>query len=351
MTGRNRLYHRPAQMDLEMNSPPRQSRPRPLSRRVAFVALACVSVSLLATSSGCSYYNNVLCSAVGPYEQISCDGLTELRGRIRARAIWARKYAKCYQKHCYTSDVRDGFVAGFVDACLGSGECPPMFAPKGACGIGLRKHSTAAWFEGYPLGAAAAESCGACRWVGDRCHPGLLACGSTPPCNPGCVPCQKQGMCGTCGVAGNDCECQGTGPIHVTGAPSVPRAKRPTHDVNPLYLAPDRRRKVQSSSLYSLPQVAPGETIVPGSIRSEEPLPASSQPELLSPPLPSGKLLPDDDTASVVDPFKLEFSRASLVEKANVILTKEQDEGIIQMVKPIQWKPTSTVVPSDSKDR
>ena len=161
-----------------MNRPQQPVGPRkPASDGTAWGLILCMSVTLFASAPGCSYYGNALCSAVSPYEQIGCEGITEMRARLRARKIWLSKYASCYAKHCNVKDIRTGFVDGFVDTCLGGSGCPPLFAPNNQCSLGLRNACAAAWFQGYPLGAAAAESCGCGnRLTSGRINPAFFTC-------------------------------------------------------------------------------------------------------------------------------------------------------------------------------
>lgn len=285
---------------------------RTSSRGKAVGTLFCLSMVILASTSGCSYYGNALCSAVAPYEQIKCDGFRELRGRVKARAIWAKKYANCYRKHCNLKDVRAGFIDGFVDSCMGGDGCPPMFAPNGGCSLGLGNHCASAWFEGYPLGAAAAEACGACRWAGNRCHPGLLSCGENPACNPGCEPCTNSGMCGSCGQAGATCGCNGSGPISHLPAP-------------PMISDHDYSQDLRTTSPYDMPTVQPGETIVPGSIQTT---PSSSGTETAAPE--AAPALPTPDHSAQTEP-------APLVEKSDVTQVETPSEGIVEMATPIEW--------------
>lgn len=315
-----------------MKLPLRLIRQRTSPQQVMLGTLTCLSIAIMAASSGCSYYGNALCSAVAPYEQIKCDGFTELRGRLRARAIWAKKYASCYKKHCYTADVREGFIDGFVDSCMGGDGCPPLFTPNGGCGLGLRSHSSAAWFEGYPLGAAAAEACGACRWVHNRCHPGLLACGATPTCNPGCEPCSGTGMCGSCGQAGSSCGCNGSGPIAIP----MPTTMQPIIEDH------DLSQDLNTSSPYDLPEVGPGETIVPGSFETLPSPPAPAEMEEVPATLPAPT--PDNSAAMELP------AEPTLVEKADVVQVQEPDQGIIQMVAPIQWTKETVVAPVSFKE-
>ncbi|SMP45929.1 hypothetical protein SAMN06265222_10232 [Neorhodopirellula lusitana] len=226
-----------------MNQPQQSTETRKsASKGTALGLLLCTSLATLVTATGCSYYGNALCSAVSPYEQIGCEGITEFKARVRARSIWGSKYAKCYAKHSNVRDIRTGFVDGFVETCMGGSGCPPLFAPNGGCGLGVREPCAAAWFQGYPLGAAAAESCGCGRNLRNgRVNPALFTC--QPGCNAGCEVCADPAPCTSCGEPAAACGC---GHSHATPAPAI-----------------------HGSTSSTLPHVAPGETIVPGSIEMQ----------------------------------------------------------------------------------
>ena len=189
-----------------MNRPQQPTGPRKSRSESVWGLILCTSLALVATASGCSYYGNAFCAVASPYETVQCEAVSEFRARIRARSIWASKYANCYKNHCNVKDIRDGFVDGFVDTCLGGDGCPPLFAPNGGCGLGLRDKCSAAWFQGYPLGAAAAESCGCGRRLRNSLvNPALLGC--QQGCNAGCCPCENNVACQSCGEPAASCGC------------------------------------------------------------------------------------------------------------------------------------------------
>lgn len=180
-----------------------------------------ILLATMFTTQGCSYYGNALCSTVAPYEQEACGGLRETAAALKARSLWNKTNAACFAHHCSPKDVRAGYVAGFVDVYMGGNGCPPLFAPSGHCGLGLAERNTAAWFEGYPIGAAAAEACGAGGHRYSRANPALLAICQQPTCNPGCEPCTKNvSSCNTCGHSESACSCNSV-PVEPPHVPSA----------------------------------------------------------------------------------------------------------------------------------
>lgn len=239
-----------------MNQPQQPRGPRKLGSKIIGGFVLCTSLAVLVTvtTTGCSYYGHAFNSAASPYDAIRCEAISEFRARIRARSLWASKYETCYRHHGNRKDVRAGFIDGFIEVCLGGSGRTPLFAPNGGSSLALRDRCAAAWFEGYPLGVAAAESCGCGHQLrNQRVNPGLLACGE-PACNPGCVPCPPGASdCRACGQPAAKCGCL---PV----SPRVPSSQS-TYE----HAVGDRPR-AQDTVSPELPQVGPGETIVPGSI-------------------------------------------------------------------------------------
>ena len=156
----------------------------PIRKRVLMLVILLGSTSQL----GCSYYRSAAGSVAGPYQTEACSGLREVGLAIKAHSLWRQKYKDCYQHHCSPADVKAGFVTGFVDAAMGNNSCAPLHRPSSHT-LSFRSTNTAAWYEGYPIGAAAAEACGANAYRDRLFHPNLLALCQNQTCNPGCVPC------------------------------------------------------------------------------------------------------------------------------------------------------------------
>ena len=153
-----------------------------------------LAVTLTINAVGCS---GLSCyqSALAPYESLRCECFTRIRARLKARQIWRAKYQHCYGGRGFASDIRQGFIDGFVDTTLGGSGCPPLIPPQTYCG--KNKAASPCWYEGFPLGAAAAESCGAVNWCKTPLSPELAACLAQSSCSPGCVPCEACEDCGT----------------------------------------------------------------------------------------------------------------------------------------------------------
>ena len=79
-----------------------------------------------------------------------------------ARAWQARKH--CYKCQRYQNDFKAGFRAGYEDVASGGNGCTPTFPPRTYWGWKYQSPEgqlkVAAWFQGYPMGAKAAEQDG-----------------------------------------------------------------------------------------------------------------------------------------------------------------------------------------------
>ena len=144
--------------------------------------------------AGCTL-SSVGCSSISqgvfaPYGQAGCCLCTDLRARATARAMWNSQYSHCYCNSSNSKHIRKGFVDGFVATAAGGNGCTPLVPPSSCCGFGKRLDAKA-WFQGYPLGVAAAQSSGAADWSKIAISPDLAACMATNECTPGCVPCSQ----------------------------------------------------------------------------------------------------------------------------------------------------------------
>ena len=161
-------------------------------RRVFLAHIASIAViGLTLGATGCTS-SSPFSTVFAPYQESGNCLTTNLRASMIARKIWRQKYAHCYGRATHAKDIRNGFVDGFVDKCLGGDGCPPLVPPKSYCAFG-RKIEANRWFQGYPLGVAAAESSGACGMCQTPVHPSLSAHLAMPACSPGCVPCAPAG--------------------------------------------------------------------------------------------------------------------------------------------------------------
>lgn len=159
------------------------------SKRSCFASISwrtCFAIVLLPLMSGCSHFTGSLCDLGSPVSRMKGECRDERRARSAAREVWNNKYESCYVNHCDPKGLRNGFIDGFVDAAHGKTNCPPMFAPVNH-GLFLHPKSSCsmAWHNGYPMGQAAALSCGFKLNCCSRLHPCLRS--YERPVNPGCV--------------------------------------------------------------------------------------------------------------------------------------------------------------------
>ena len=315
--------------------------------RTSAGALTCVALLFAVVSSGCSPYRNPLGCSISTYNSCYMEAIREHRGRMKARSIWRKKYADCYAKHCNVRDIRDGFVDGFVDTCDGGDGCPPLFAPNNGCAIGCRDACAAAWFQGYPLGVAAAEACG-CDWVPKLANPAMLAClGEYDACNPGCVPCQAQQACSTCGNAGSDCGC-GSGAAHEAIPAGVLNqnmpALQPGETIVPGSFQPIESDEHQAAPMPAAPIDGAGESIPPAPKAEAADSPSDAKAAAATIPEVSALGLPAMHIAQTVEMPKVdEQIGTGVVTEAVLPIAKEEQvadtsSDLIDMALPITWQ-------------
>ncbi|TWT82239.1 hypothetical protein CA13_37010 [Planctomycetes bacterium CA13] len=313
-----------------MNHTPQLKCWRTLKRWIASGTLVCTSMIIMAMTTGCSTCCTSYNAVMSPVYQSGC--LTDFRGRLEARKIWASSYAKCYRNHCNVKDVRDGFIDGFVDTCNGGDGCPPLFAPEGYCmlSLGCKDRCASAWFEGYPLGVVAAEKCGACRWAKSRCNPALLSCSETLPCNPGCEPCKgldAHEITGSCGC----------------NSPALIQADQ--YHVDEYHI--ESYEPVPMEPIHESPLHQPDEVVVPGPVTEPipEPVPEPAAPAHVT----------DLDAASVESTaaesglvtYAQPVAKPELIESAQVETPSPQDSDrdsakltekqLIELAAPFDW--------------
>ncbi len=158
---------------------PWRHRNRLLRGLIAIVAMGCMLPTV-----GCHTFREGIMS---PFTLASCSIGPNRQAKATAHRLWRERYAHCYGAN--SNDIRKGFVDGFVDTAEGGNGCTPLVPPSHCCGIGKQPNAKC-WFQGYPLGVAAARSCGASEWAKTAISPDLAACMANEQCTPGCVPCQ-----------------------------------------------------------------------------------------------------------------------------------------------------------------
>ncbi|MEM1226055.1 MAG: hypothetical protein AAGJ40_10165 [Planctomycetota bacterium] len=131
---------------------------RRLRRRFVLALLAGVSCSGMA---GCS----TLSGMRGKATDTECldEFMISHRNEVMAKKAWFR-IADCHRNHPCWKDLREGFIAGYMEVATGGSGCTPAVissdywgwryqCAQGQCSIN-------AWFEGFPLGVKAAEEDG-----------------------------------------------------------------------------------------------------------------------------------------------------------------------------------------------
>ena len=183
---------------------------RSRSHRLVQGMLPVTLIGMIVSFTGCAYVPNVR-STVAPYRTSSCQCVSDMKLRWRARSIWKEKYEHCYGNRANARDIKEGFISGYIATANGGSGCPPIMAPQRySCGLACLTHRKPVgtfWFEGYPLGVAAAEACEGAKCYSSSLNPQLLACMNDQGCNPGCRPCEAPTDCG-CGQAGCNGECE-----------------------------------------------------------------------------------------------------------------------------------------------
>ncbi|WP_246112832.1 hypothetical protein [Allorhodopirellula solitaria] len=91
------------------------------------------------------------------------DFMISHRNKVMATRAWFRVKPN-YHGHCYLKDFRNGFIAGYIDVANGGAGCTPTVISSEYWGwryqSGSGQAAVNAWYEGFPLGAKAAEEDG-----------------------------------------------------------------------------------------------------------------------------------------------------------------------------------------------
>lgn len=119
----------------------------------------------LAAGTGCSTLNG-LQQAVSHSDCID-DFLVSHRNRAWAAQAWHREKAH-HGNRRHIADFRKGFLDAYAAVADGGDGCTPAIAPSEYWGWKYQsaegQEKVGAWFAGYPLGAAAAETDGLGNW-------------------------------------------------------------------------------------------------------------------------------------------------------------------------------------------
>ena len=167
-------------------------RPSRLLRRAALAA----GIALVTTSAGCAMVGNAR-KALTKTECID-DFIANHRNEVMAQKAWYR-VESCYQNHCCVKDFKAGFIAGYMEVADGGSGCTPTVVDSSYWGWRHRgpegQNCINAWFEGFPMGAKAAEQDG----VGFH---NMIRVEGPPPC--GSVPMMTGSMAPTPAGVGPD---------------------------------------------------------------------------------------------------------------------------------------------------
>lgn len=120
---------------------------------------------LFSSTTGCATFQGV--RDYIQYNDVTDDFVVGWRNYVWANKAWVAE-RHCHHGHPQLADFGEGFRAGYRDVAAGGDGCPPPLPPrkywqwKYQSPEGQAK--IAAWFSGYPYGAAAAEQQGAGNW-------------------------------------------------------------------------------------------------------------------------------------------------------------------------------------------
>ncbi len=140
---------------------PRRRRNRSFRR---IVALGCLGL-LVSTSGGCTLFTGAVQLLT---RHDACDEfMIGYRNSALAAKAWHREKVH-FRNHPFLDNVRDGFIAGYIDVAEGGSGCVPAVCPPEYWGWRYQsadgQRACNAWFEGFPIGAKAAEEDGVGHW-------------------------------------------------------------------------------------------------------------------------------------------------------------------------------------------
>jgi len=135
-----------------------------LKRRAGLMVI--IGASLLG-STGCNLLTSSVKVAAKDVHSWVDDSMSNYRDRTLAEKAWIRVRSE-YRQHEYTNELKRGFIAGYQAVAGGGNGCTPPIAPSEYWGWKYQspfgQAAVRAWFEGYPLGAKAAEEDGIGNW-------------------------------------------------------------------------------------------------------------------------------------------------------------------------------------------
>jgi hypothetical protein len=125
-----------------------------------------VGLLLFTTSSGCQVFVGV--RDYVHYNDLTNDFVTGYRNQVWARQSW-HENKHCFADQPYLHDFSEGYRHGYREVASGGSGCPPALPPRCYWTWHYQtpegQAKVAAWFSGYPHGAAAAERDKAGQWM------------------------------------------------------------------------------------------------------------------------------------------------------------------------------------------
>lgn len=134
-------------------------------KRWRWIAMMALGASLT-TATGCTAWTGM--TQAWQYNHYWNDTVMGYRHTSMASKAWhSRKH--CFAHHKYLKDFARGFKAGYMEVAAGGKGCTPAFPPREYWGWKYQscegQARVAAWFEGFPYGAQAAEQDGIGNWT------------------------------------------------------------------------------------------------------------------------------------------------------------------------------------------
>lgn len=126
-----------------------------------------IAGTALTGSSGCTTVANLHRTLIQCHSQTVDDAMIGFRNRSLSGKAWHRYAQECGRPE-HLAEFRAGFRQGYEDVAGGGDGCTPIVAPRRYWGWRYQspdgQAQVAAWFAGYPHGAAAAERDGISHW-------------------------------------------------------------------------------------------------------------------------------------------------------------------------------------------
>lgn len=121
--------------------------------------------AVIAATTGCSSLSGLSASL----EHCECvdDFVVGYRNSALAAKAW-HEHKHCYANQPYIDHFEAGFRAGYESVAAGGNGCTPSIAPREYWGWKYQspegQAKVSAWFQGFPMGAKAAEEDGVGNW-------------------------------------------------------------------------------------------------------------------------------------------------------------------------------------------